>query len=321
MDKFGLIPDEDDIVIHANVAIEDVLDAESLTGKDLGKFWPQIVSATHIDFGDPYLKVNPSIFMPPDLNRFLAIRCRAVSALDPWGPNVNGDGFPEEELVKSCHTLIGKGFYIEHASHDPRNAVGIIAHAQWIPQHKYVVAVALVDKVRHPDEARMIRKDLSGKTAGVSIGCVAGAAQCSVCGHVARKRYEICSCMDRSNPFCKKGKRLAAGVIAHDVCKDLTFYELSHTKAPADRAALPYVVLGAEEKPAGPTTASTTITIPDEAEIAKMLGKEVDQTVKSAIHKMLKAEADRRLAEELRTMQQELRPIIRKLVREYHITK
>jgi hypothetical protein len=326
MDRLGLLPTADDIVIHAAVEIQEVLDIEKETDRHkLKDVWPQIVMATHVDFGNPYIQPNHELFTPPDLNHFLAVRCRAVSAMERYGPNINGDAFPADELKKACHTLIGKGFYVEHASHDPRNAIGIIASAHYLDDEQYVVAVALVDKKRFPELANKIRASLQKGQAGVSIGCIAGEAQCSICGNIARKRYQICECMDRSRPFCKKGKRLPDGTLAHDICRNLTNYELSYTRAPADKDAMPYVVLGAEaeEAPAkAPEKAeapSATISMPDETEISKLVSKEVEQSVKSFVHKLVKGEIDRRLSDEFRNIQHQIKPIIRKMVREYQL--
>lgn len=320
MDSWGY-PEPDDIIIQAAVEVQDVVDIDKGV-RTLGDIWPQIVMGTHIDFGNPYLKVNPALFTPPDLNRFLAIRCRAVSAMEKYGCNVNGDAFPAEELKKSYHTLIGKGFYIEHASNDPRNAIGIVAHAQWLDEPQYVVAVALVDKIKYPKAAEMIRNKLQNGRAGVSIGCIAAEAQCSICGNVAKKRYEICQCMDRRNPFCKKGKKQPDGNIAFDICKGITHYELSYTGLPADRDALPQMVLGAvqttaakEEEGQAPVTKG--ITVPSEQELTQMVTKEVDSTVKSFYHKIIKGEMDKQLADDMRNIQRQIRPIIRQLVSQY----
>jgi hypothetical protein len=322
-----LFPEAGDIVIHAAVEVQDVRenlteDTELINGTKLGQIWPQIVNSTHIAYGDPMREVRKSVFMPIDTKRFMGVRCRACSGMEKWGPNTNGDGFPAKELEKSHLSLIAKGFYIEHASFDPRNAIGIIAHAEWSPVDQFVTAIALVDKQQFPDEANMIRRGLAGKVAGVSIGCIAGEAQCSVCGNVARKKHEICACMDRGNPLCVKGRRLASGNVAYDVCRNLTFYELSYTKSPADRDARPHVVLGAAEgeKKEGEELPKT-VTLPSREEVEKLVATEVGSVWKSILHKLVKGEIDRKLSEQLRSMQMEIRPLIREIVKGVQITK
>lgn len=312
MDRLNLLPSDDDIIIHCSAIVEDIIDPNAITSKDLKDIWGQLVYSSHPEFGNPHLTINPSVFMPPDLDHFLAIRCRAVSSMEKYGCNSNGDAFEAQELIKSHRSLIGKGFYIEHSSHDPRNAIGIIAHAQWLPDLQYVVAIALVDKIKFPNQAKMIRDQLKAKTAGVSIGCVAGTAQCSECGNIAKKVYQVCDCMNRTSPFCKKGKQQPNGRIAHDICRELTFYELSYTRNPADKAALPYVVQG---------TAIPVDSIPDEIEIAKLVDREWEQTIKSQIHKLIKGEIDRSFADDLKELQHKIRPLVRQMVRERRTAK
>jgi hypothetical protein len=317
-----LLPDPDDIVVHASVQVDETVDLDNLSGHKLHDVWQQLVCATHIDVGEPRLAINKQLFMPPDLTNFLAVRCRAVSAGEKWGPNSNGDFFPRSELIKSHHTLQGKGFYVEHSSHDPRNAVGVVVHSQYVDNEDYVVAVALVDKVRFPDIANMIRTGLTKRGAGVSIGCIAGEAECSECGNIAKKRYEICRCMDRSSPFCKKGRRMPKGHIAHDLCRFIAFYELSHTKAPADRDALPYVVLGAKaDENEGKPAPTGILTAPTEAELMDIVQKEAESLKKSFIHKLVKGQLDRVMVDDFRNLQVEIKPTIRQLVRQLQPTK
>ena len=325
-------PTDSDIVIRAAAEATLVSPAEVLDGKKLGKCWQDIVSATHPEYGDVDKTVSPSIFMPLDLDRFLAVRVRAVSAMEKWGPNVNGDAFPADELEHSHQSLIAKGFYNEHNSFDPINAMGIIAHAQWIPEEQYVVCVALIDKLLFPEEATMIRRAFrTSKKAGVSIGCIAGSAECSICGNIAKRKNEICAHMDRSSGNCVKGRSLPDSRIAFDICRDLRFYELSFTKAPADHDALPHFVQGAEiadnkgESKINETSETTEdkgemgaglvdVKMPDDVMLNKLVDRAVNQAVKSRVNKLVKAEVDRVLGPYLRDMQVQVKPEIKEKV-------
>lgn len=299
--------------------------AEVLDGTKLGKYWQDIVTATHPDYGDIDKKVAPSIFMPLDLDRFLAVRVRAVSAMEKWGPNINGDAFPANELANSHQSLIAKGFYDEHNSFDPLNAMGIIAHAQWLPEEQYVECVALIDKLLFPDKAEMVRHAFrTSKKAGVSIGCIAGSAECSICGNIAKRRNEICAHMDRSSGSCVKGRSLPDSRIAYDICRDLRFYELSFTKAPADHDALPHFVQGAEiptEKEPIPEGSEmgvglVDVKMPDEVMLNKLVDRAVNQAIKSRVNKLVKAEVDRVLGPYMRDMQVQVKPDIKEKVEE-----
>jgi len=346
-----IIPAPDDIVLHAAI---EVCESDVMDGTTLGETWQDLVRDSHPDYGDVNKTVSPSIFMPLDLDRFLAVRVRAVSAMENWGPNVNGDAFPAKELESSHQSLIAKGFYNEHNSFDPINAMGIIAHSQWLPEDQFVVCVALIDKLLFPEEAKMVRQAFrTSKKAGVSIGCIAGSAECSICGRIATKKGEICAHMDRSHPNCVKGRTLPDSRIAFDICRNLRFYELSFTKAPADRDAVPdgpQYIQGAtllaadeakatvkdedikpkkgepkveevtEEKPAekggdaGPGLID--VKMPDEVMLNKLVDRAVNQAIKSRVNKLVKAEVDRVLGPYMRDMQVQVKPEIKEKVEE-----
>jgi hypothetical protein len=233
---------------------------------------------------------------------------------------MNHDGFPAEELAKSYLSMVGKGFYIEHASFDPRNAIGILAHAQWYPEEQYVVAVALVDKMRFPQEAEMIRRGLqNGK--GVSIGCIAGTAECSICHKIAKKKQDLCAHLTRGNPFYAKGKIIQAGHKTHSICRDLTFYELSYVRNPADRDALSIMVSGAEEAtaPVAPPVDEKkmlSITMPNDQQIEVMVNDAVKDAFKLRVKKLIKDEVYRQFEEKLRKLQVSIKPDIRDKVEE-----
>jgi len=320
-DRWGM-PLEDDIVINAAAEVSAV------DGSLLHELWPSVVRATHPETGNTRLEVNQSIFLPPDFDRFVVVRTRAVSAFEKYGPNINGDAFPADELQKAAHTWIAKGFYIEHQSHDPRNAVGIIAYSNWLPEEQFIEQIAFIDKERFPREARMIRDTLHAKTAGVSIGCIAGTAQCSYCGNVAKKKHEICAHMDRNNSMCIKGRKKTSGeFMAYDLCKHLVGYELSQTRAPADRDAMSNMVmgttvrLGEKEETKGapvemaPADTSTPTPLTEEG-LSKMVQTIVNAVIRSRMHKLIKGEIEKQLGERLRDLQVEMKPAIKELVSE-----
>lgn len=329
-------PDENDIVVHASAEFD------TLDGTRLHEVWPDIVRATHPDFSAyfPDVRIDQSTFLPIDLERFLAIRCRAVSGLERWGPNVNGDGFPCDQLIQTCRTLMAKGFYVEHQSFDPANAVGIIAHAEWVDDQQYVDAVALVDKVRHAALSDHIRDMLRTKRGGVSIGCIAGEAECSICGNVARRKDQLCAHMNRGNPGFIKGRRVPLSRItgnrhlrryaweqedghrlAYDICRRLYFYELSYTKAPADKDALSHFVRGsvlryvAEDKD-GQAVAEVDAPAPDPAWLDKAVDRAVHDAFMTRYRKLVKDEVYRKMEEDIKKGLVKVRPMVQEIVDE-----
>lgn len=336
-------PSKNEIVIYASVETEVLPANEVVDGKKLQQTWRDIVHATHPVTGQAYRKPADEVFDPINLDDFLAIRCRAVSGMETWGSNINGDAFPAKELVQAYMTFVGKGFYIEHRSYHPINAVGIIAHAEWVPSDEFVTTVPLVDKKTFPKEAEEIKRLLGGKTAGVSMGCIASSAECSICGNVARNKNEICSHMERGHYQCVKGKKLLNGIMAHDVCRGLTFYELSFTRVPADRDARPHYIFGSdfkaakgdvenngaaengkpketeEEKPketAPAVPAISEIKIPDEAKLEQMVDKIVDRVLVGRINKLIRLKIEQELAPFLKQVQVDLKPQIEERVKE-----
>ena len=338
-----LRPSSDAIVVHATAAVDILPARDIIDGSKLRDNWREIVHLTHPVTGQAYRSLPPEVFEPINLDDFLAVRCRAVSALERHGPNINGDAFPTDELMKSYQTFIGKGFYIEHKSFHPINAVGIIPHAEWMGgvNDQFVNAVPLIDKKAFPKEADEIRRKLSDKSAGVSMGCIAASAECSICGNVARNKNEICAHMLRGHHQCVKGKRVFGGSLAYDICRGITFYELSYTRLPADRDALGQFVFGhnfsaaekendegeekggesKEEKPvaAAPTAAPTTkpdIGVLDPAKIEQMVQKAVERALTSRINKLIKTKIDQSMGPILKQIQMDLKPQIEQKIEE-----
>jgi hypothetical protein len=329
---FGLIqiiPDEQDLVIHASGP------AEIIDGEQLHDVWQQIVTSTHPDhirFSN--LQIDPKIFLPLDLKRFMGVRVRAVSGVEKHGPNNNGDAWTARELEHSHQTFLGKGFYSEHNSYDPANALGILAHAEWLPFEQYVLVVGLIDKIRHARKADQMREQFRNGQAGVSMGCIAGRAICSKCGNVARQVTQLCAHMNRHHPNYMKGKRQGQQMLAYDLCEDVTFYELSHTRMPADIKALPFVVMGADIKdekvvhdepkaegePKGepkPTTEQAEIAenlTPDQPTLDKWTEKAFNEAVKIRMRKVIKDEVYKELEPIVRKMQTDIRPVVQEIV-------
>jgi len=179
------------------------------------------------------------------------------------------------------------------------------------------VAVALIDKVQFPQEAEMIRRGLqNGK--GVSIGCIAGIAECSICHKVARRKQDLCAHLTRGNPHYAKGKVIQAGHRAHSICRDLNFYELSYVKNPADRDALSIMVVGADEGagPMGDEKRTVNIAMPNDQQIEVMVNDAVKDAFKLRVKKLVKDEVYRQFEEKLRKLQVNIKPEIREKVEE-----
>jgi len=174
-----------------------------------------------------------------DPQNFVYFRSRAISSFEKYGCNGNADAFPWEELKKSCDTFIGKGFYIEHNESDPSLAVGIVLDSVAYPEEQYIECLCCVSKNDFPD----ISSQIEGHgIKSVSMSCIAGEAECSVCNNTATNEYELCKHMRRwadlehnvMNPYFCKGSLGIDGKAIHELNRNLMFTGLSGVKVPAD---------------------------------------------------------------------------------------
>lgn len=336
-------PSPNALIIRASAVAELVPLNEVIDGQRLIQNWQAIVHATHPLTGDPRRDIDPSVFDPVNLDDFLAIRCRAVSSMEVYSANSNGDAFPASELIKAHHLFVGKGLYKEHDSSHPRNAIGVIIHSQWMdgPTQQFVETIPVVDRTQFPRDADRIRQQFREGTFAVSLGCIAGRAKCSRCGNIATSKLELCSHVDRGNPACLKGKRRpGGGMEAYDINYDLLPYELSHVYAPADAEAKGRYVHGAvlaakeddvvdavtekgekprkEEGRRSPMESQTLeqAGVPDDAELKKITDDVSRRVTRQRVVKLVKTKYEQEMAPLLKQIQLDLKPRIEELVEE-----
>lgn len=138
-----------------------------------------VKEASDVDFPEGFV-------YDPD---FLYIWARIVSAGEFYGPNKNGDYFPEEELVAWFETFKDAHHFKNHENKNVENAIGTIITVRWNPVMKCVELLKALDKKRAPELARGYIK---GYVTDVSMGCKVPYTVCSICGNKARKRSEFC---------------------------------------------------------------------------------------------------------------------------------
>ncbi len=166
---------------------------------------------------------------------FLYVRTRAIGSLEKWGPNLNGDGFPMDELKKSYATFVGKGNFIDHKSDDITKIRGLVIDAYLNSDDQCVECLIAVDKKSHPQLSRDIE---TGTVNSVSMGTRVGWSKCSVCENKARTERDYCSHI--SNYKGMKVSFLTQNAAhrngswpVHEVNHDLEFIELSWVAVPA----------------------------------------------------------------------------------------
>ena len=166
---------------------------------------------------------------------FLYVRTRAIGSLEKWGPNMNGDGFPMEELRKSYASFVGKGNFIDHKSDDITKIRGLVIDAYLNNDDQCVETLIAVDKKSHPQLARDID---TGTVNSVSMGTRVGWSKCSVCDNKARVEKDYCSHISNYKgmkiSFLTQNEAHRHGQWpVHEVNHDLEFIELSWVAVPA----------------------------------------------------------------------------------------
>ncbi len=133
-----------------------------------------------------------------DPYRYLYVRNRAISAEEYFGPNDNGDAFPEAELRKSYATFIGKPVTIDHKG---ILKIGVVLDSTYIepvdPTNpmtgNFVMNIWAIDKdLAEKTRPGLIDYILSGKVVDTSMGVSVEYSECSACGHVAHTEDEYC---------------------------------------------------------------------------------------------------------------------------------
>ena len=140
----------------------------------------------------------------------------AMGAGEIWGSNINGDHFPERELIHapsdweglSVHDMrrVGKdweyGFptfmgahpYKHHVNKDPSRAFGRVDVAAWNPKMRRVELVVYLDRelCKRFDAYDIIERIERGEFPDVSMGCKVPYDVCSICQHRSKTPKDYC---------------------------------------------------------------------------------------------------------------------------------
>ena len=169
---------------------------------------------------------------------YLYVVARAISGLEKWGPNDNGDAFEWQELLAAYPTFVRGGVYCDHDNEDKNKAVGIIIDAQPDHDQETVDVLMAISRTRAPKTCKGIE---DGTITDVSMGVIVGEAICSVCHNVATTEEEYCDHVrhhkaqeisivpaDRN-----KGTQI---VKVFEINRDLCFFEVSVIGADSEGA-------------------------------------------------------------------------------------
>lgn len=167
----------------------------------IGEFEVEIGGPKRLAALTRHVAVSDPLLLDP--NRFGYLRIRAVSSLEWWGDNANGDAFEDAELARSFGSFLYCPQYVDHANTDHRKAVGIIVAAVKHPGPKpggWVQIISAIDRdlcsripmshlAGQPDLFTAVAKGLVTDT---SMGCFVEESICSICGNPARDPDQYC---------------------------------------------------------------------------------------------------------------------------------
>lgn len=175
-----------------------------------------------------------------DPERYMYIRNRSISALETWGPNRNGDGFPREDIKKAHHTFINSRVSVDHKDDI---IVGMVLDSYFvspvvemtdegiIKKGDYIENILALDKKAlesyKPDGVNSLLKLIEiGLVKDTSMGAIVGYSICSVptCMNIAKEESEYCEHIkSQKNQVIKIAGLLDVQV--YEICKELTFFE------------------------------------------------------------------------------------------------
>lgn len=186
---------------------------------------------------------------------YLYVTVRAISSR----VNRNNDSWPADELQRAYRTFEGKPIFVDHRNHDPKRARGIVVDSavhvddeklsaldpfygssQCESYHNpptWVELLLEVDAKRFPKLAKAF---IDGKIDAVSMGALVEFSDCNICNNRAYEPQQFCSHIlakgAEFNTLDHNGQRTSKK--SAEVCRSVTFFEISAVFDPADTTAL-----------------------------------------------------------------------------------
>ncbi len=165
-----------------------------------------------------------------DPARYLYLRNHSVSAYEFFGPNDNGDGFPDEELKKSYSTFIGKRVTIDHR---PDMIIGVVLDSRYVPQQypndplsgHYIQNLLAIDKkLAAKYDKNLVNYIVNGEVTDTSMGSIVQYSICSICGKKASVESEYC---EHIAVYKMKKIKTASGEekLSFEICYGVDFFE------------------------------------------------------------------------------------------------
>jgi hypothetical protein len=152
----------------------------------------------------------------------------ALGASEYYGPNRNGDGFREEELIKSYKTFeTNAKVFKSHVNKKDSPSYGRVVKSFYNHDMHRVELVLELDNASCPD---IINKIHNKENVAVSMGCRIAFDVCTICGNKAPTRKEYCDHLKFD-----LGNILPDGRVVAADNPDPNFFDISVVWRPADR--------------------------------------------------------------------------------------
>jgi hypothetical protein len=154
----------------------------------------------------------------------------ALSAGEYFGPNRNGDYFPENSLMQYHKTFEALGHvYKHHVNKDPNQSYGKVVFSHYNPSMHRVELILELDDKRAAD---IIEKLTAGQLPALSMGCKVPWDECSICGNRAKTRQDYCGHLTKQmNQVMPDGRKVYAKNIYPK------FFDISIVMIPAEKTA------------------------------------------------------------------------------------
>jgi hypothetical protein len=185
-------------------------------------------------------------WLAPTVNGFVYGTTRALDFGDYWGTldkkalwehavNRNADLFNYDEINENDEggnprylSFRNAAFHVNHNSHDPQLAIGLVFDAMIVTskyEDNHVVILFGIDKMKAASIARTL--ETYPTRVFTSMGCSIKSSICTACGTEVKKDSDFCDCLRYHRGGRVKGKKVA------ELLKAMTFYEQSVVTTPA----------------------------------------------------------------------------------------
>jgi hypothetical protein len=172
-----------------------------------------------------------------DTEKYLYVLINALGAEEFYGPNKNGDSFPEYYDGKPNLIHDGKDhgyktfetfakLYKHHINKDPKKSYGDVLLSIYNPKMHRVELIVRMDRTKAPEECAKVEK---GEVLSTSMGTRVPYDVCSICGNKAKTRNQYCYHLkNMMNKILPSGEKVFA------INPFPKFFDISMVFVPAD---------------------------------------------------------------------------------------